>query len=88
MSINFGVDENGHITEQLTAYLAERAKGGAGMILVGGASAHPSGVEAPDLPALWDDACIPAMKKMVEALRPFDTCIGVQIMHGGASMQS
>jgi len=83
MSINFGVDENGHITDQLTAYLAERARGGAGMILVGGASAHPSGVEAPDLPALWDDACIPAMQKMVEALNPFDTCIGVQIMHGG-----
>ena len=38
MSINFGVDENGHVTDQLTGYLAERARGGAGMILVGGCS--------------------------------------------------
>ena len=76
MSINFGVDENGYITEQLTAYLAKRAEGGAGMILVGGASAHPSGVEAPDLPSLWDDGCIPAMKKMVAAIRPFNTLTG------------
>jgi 2,4-dienoyl-CoA reductase-like NADH-dependent reductase (Old Yellow Enzyme family) len=32
MSINFGVDENGYVTEQLTGYLAARARGGAGMI--------------------------------------------------------
>ena len=83
MSINFGVDEKGYVTDQLTGYLAARARGGAGMILVGGGGVHPTGAEAPDLPALWDDGCIPALKKMVEAIRPFDTCFGVQIMHGG-----
>jgi len=83
MSINFGVDENGFVTDQLTAYLAERAKGGAGMILVGGGGVHPTGLELPGLPALWDDACIPALKKMVAAVKPFDTCFGVQLMHGG-----
>ncbi len=34
MSINFGVDEKGHVTDQLTGYLAARAKGGAGMIIL------------------------------------------------------
>ena len=53
MSINFGVDENNHVTDQLTGYLAARAKGGAGMILVGGAGVHPTGLELPGLPALW-----------------------------------
>jgi 2,4-dienoyl-CoA reductase-like NADH-dependent reductase (Old Yellow Enzyme family)/thioredoxin reductase len=83
MSINFGVDENGHVTDQLTAYLAARARGGAGIILVGGGGVHPTGLELPGLPALWDDACIPALKKMVEAVKPFNTCFGVQLMHGG-----
>jgi 2,4-dienoyl-CoA reductase-like NADH-dependent reductase (Old Yellow Enzyme family) len=83
MSINFGVDENGYVTEQLTGYLAARARGGAGMILVGGGGVHPTGLELPGLPALWDDACIPALKKMVETVKPFDTCFGVQLMHGG-----
>jgi 2,4-dienoyl-CoA reductase-like NADH-dependent reductase (Old Yellow Enzyme family)/thioredoxin reductase len=83
MSINFGVDENGFVTDQLTAYLAERAKGGAGMILVGGGGVHPTGLELPGLPALWDDGCVPGLKKMVDAVKPFNTCFGVQLMHGG-----
>lgn len=83
MSINFGVDENGYVTEQLTGYLAARAEGGAGMILVGGGGVHPTGLELPGLPALWDDGCIPALAKMVEAVKPFDTRFGVQLMHGG-----
>ena len=83
MSINFGVDENGYVTDQLTAYLAERAKGGAGMILVGGGGVHPTGLELPGLPALWDDACIPALKKMVATVKAYDTSFGVQLMHGG-----
>ncbi len=83
MSINFGVDENGFVTDQLTAYLAERAKGGAGMSLVGGGGVHPTGLELPGLPALWDDACIPALKRMVDAVKPHGACFGVQLMHGG-----
>ena len=83
MSINFGVDENNYVTDQLTEYLAARAKGGAGMILVGGAGVHPTGLELPSLPALWEDGCIPAMQKMVERVKSFDVCFGVQLMHGG-----
>jgi 2,4-dienoyl-CoA reductase-like NADH-dependent reductase (Old Yellow Enzyme family)/ribulose 1,5-bisphosphate synthetase/thiazole synthase len=83
MSINFGVDENNYVTDQLTGYLAARARGGAGMILVGGGGVHPTGLELPGLPALWEDACIPALKKMVGTVKAFDTCFGVQLMHGG-----
>jgi 2,4-dienoyl-CoA reductase-like NADH-dependent reductase (Old Yellow Enzyme family)/thioredoxin reductase len=83
MSINFGVDENGFVTDQLTAYLAERARGGAGMILVGGGGVHPTGLELPGLPALWEDACIPALKKMVDEVKSHDACFGMQLMHGG-----
>ena len=53
------------------------------MILVGGGGVHPTGLELPGLPALWDDACIPALKKMVDVVKSFDTCFGVQLMHGG-----
>jgi len=83
MSINFGVDENNHVTDQLTGYLAARARGGVGMILVGGAGVHPDGLELPGLPAMWDDGCIEPMKKMVQAIKPYDVRFGVQLMHGG-----
>ena len=83
MSINFGVDADGYVLDQLTQYMVARARGGAGMVLVGGGGIHPSGAELPDLPALWDDGCIPALKKMVAAIRPFDCRLGIQLMHGG-----
>ncbi|MBF0229035.1 MAG: FAD-dependent oxidoreductase [Desulfamplus sp.] len=72
MSINFGVDDKCHVTEQLTQYFVERAKGGVGMMLVGGGSVHPGGQELPDLPVLYEDSCIPSLQKMVKAVREAD----------------
>ena len=83
MSINFGVDDNGCVTDQLTEYLCERARGGAGMILVGGGNVHPAGMELPTLPRLWDDNCIPALKELAARVKKCGAKVGVQIMHGG-----
>ena len=83
MSINFGVDDNGYVTDQLTQYMVARARGGVGMMLVGGGGIHPSGVELPNLPALWDDGCVPALEKMVAAVKPYHCQLGMQLMHGG-----
>ena len=83
MSINFGVDEDKHVTDQLTHYFVARAKGGVGMMLVGGGAVRADGLEAPDLPALWDDACIPALQKMTDAVKYHGVKFGMQLMHGG-----
>ncbi len=83
MSVNFGVDEKGFITDQLTEYFVCRAKGGTGMLIVGGGGVDPVGRELPNLPALWDDASIPAMLKMTKKVKSFGAKFGMQIMHGG-----
>jgi len=83
MSINFGVDDQCHVTDQLIEYFVTRAKGGVGMMLVGGGSVHPGGQELPDLPQMYNDSCIPSLKGMVERVKKYDTCFGVQLMHGG-----
>lgn len=83
MSINFGVDDNCHVTDQLIEYFVARARGGVGMMLVGGGSVHPGGQELPDLPQIYDDACIPSLRTMVTRVKAYDTCFGVQLMHGG-----
>ncbi|MFH2059187.1 MAG: FAD-dependent oxidoreductase [Pseudomonadota bacterium] len=83
MSINFGVDDQCCVTDQLTQYFVQRAKGCVGMMLVGGGSVHPGGQELPDLPQMFDDICIPALKKMVQEVKQYDTLFGVQLMHGG-----
>jgi 2,4-dienoyl-CoA reductase-like NADH-dependent reductase (Old Yellow Enzyme family)/predicted dinucleotide-binding enzyme len=83
MSINFGVDHHCHVTDPLIAYFVERAKGGAGMMLVGGGSVHPGGQELPDLPQMYEDGCIPALRHMVDQVKPYGARFGVQLMHGG-----
>jgi 2,4-dienoyl-CoA reductase-like NADH-dependent reductase (Old Yellow Enzyme family)/NADPH-dependent 2,4-dienoyl-CoA reductase/sulfur reductase-like enzyme len=83
MSINFGVDDKGIIDSQLIEYLVARAQGGVGMMLVGGGGVHPDGVELPNLPALWNDDCIPGLQKLVDAVKPYDCRLGMQLMHGG-----
>jgi 2,4-dienoyl-CoA reductase-like NADH-dependent reductase (Old Yellow Enzyme family)/thioredoxin reductase len=83
MSINFGVDEQGRVTDQLIGYMAARARGGVGMMLVGGGGIDPGGAELPHLPALWDDGCIEGLARMADAIRPFNCRLGMQLMHGG-----
>lgn len=83
MSINFGVDDRGYVTEQLTAYFEERARGGTGLLLVGGGAVHPTGLELPRLPILWEDGCIAACTQMTRAVKARGGCFGMQLMHGG-----
>ena len=47
---------DGVFTDQAVAYYEERAKGGCGLIIIGGTVIHPSAMYSPFLfPGLWDD---------------------------------
>jgi len=83
MGINFGVDDDGYVTDQLIYYFVERAKGGTGMLLVGGAAVHPSGLDLPRLPRIWDDKYISGFRRMTEAVHEYDVRFGIQLLHGG-----
>ena len=83
MSINFGVDDRCRVTDQLIEYLVARARGGVGMMLVGGGGVHPGGQELPDLPQMYRDDCIEPLREMVARVKPHGPLFGVQLMHGG-----
>ena len=83
MSLNFGVDDKGCVTEQHWEYLAARAKGGTGMIVVGGGAVHPSGLDLPRMPPLWSDRFVGSLQKMTEKIHQYDTKFGMQLLHGG-----
>ncbi len=83
MSINFGVDEQGFVTERLWAYLAARARAGTGMISVGGGAVHPDGIDLPRMPRLWDDVYIPVLGRLTAAVKKHGARIGMQLLHGG-----
>lgn len=83
MSVNFGVDEQGFVTEQHIAYLAARARAGTGLIFVGGGAVHPDGLDLPRMPPVWDDRFIPALSALTREIRRHGARIGLQLLHGG-----
>ncbi|VVE42968.1 FAD-dependent oxidoreductase [Pandoraea terrigena] len=69
-----------YITDDLIAYHLERAKGGAGLSIIEGASVHPSSTFAL---SVRDDDAIPHMKRMVAAIAPMGMKLFQQLWHGG-----
>ena len=83
MSVNFGVDEQGFVTERHWAYLAARARAGTGMIVVGGGAVHPDGLDLPKMPPVWDDRFIPGLSRLAAEVKQHGARIGLQLLHGG-----
>lgn len=83
MSVNFGVDERGCVTERHWTYLAARARAGTGMIVVGGGAVHPDGLDLPKMPRLWDDRFIPGFSRLTAEVKQHGARIGLQLLHGG-----
>lgn len=83
MSVNFGVDENGFVTDQHAVYLTLRAKAGTGMIVMGGGAVHPDGLDLPRMPRVWDDRYIPGLSRLTAAVKRYGARIGLQLLHGG-----
>ena len=83
MSVNFGLDENGFVTERHWTYLAARAKAGTGMIVVGGGAVHPDGLDLPKMPRIWDDRFIPGLSRLAAEVKRHGARIGLQLLHGG-----
>ncbi len=83
MSVNFGVDEKGFVTDQHAVYLALRAKAGTGMIVMGGGTVHPDGLDLPRMPRVWDDCYVPALSRLASAVKRHGARIGLQLLHGG-----
>ena len=84
MDPGFGIDENGCVTEQLTAYLLEEARSGTGMIITGAMPVHPLGGSATmRMVHLWDDIVVPSLDEMVKAVHRHDVRFGGQVVHMG-----
>ena len=74
---------DGTPTEDLAAYYAARASGGAGLIVTGSHAMHPSGQMSPNYGRAWDRAAIPAYRRIVDAVHPHGARVFAQLNHGG-----
>jgi len=81
MALNY--TPQGFVTDKFINFYEERAKGGAGVIIVGGAGVEPRGA-GPGMLAIDDDKYIPELKRLTEKVHAYGTKIFVQLYHGGA----
>ncbi len=86
MDPSFGIDDEGKVTEQLTAFLLERARSGPGMMISGAMAVHPTGLADPTtvhMVPVWDDSVLPSLEGLVKAVHRYDIKFGAQLTHCG-----
>jgi mycofactocin system FadH/OYE family oxidoreductase 2 len=78
-----GFGENGYPTERYARYHAEKAKGGAGLVMTfGSCSVHPSTPSNGEI-AAWDDGVVPHLTRMAEMVHEHGALLISQIAHRG-----
>jgi len=74
-------NHDGTVNDREVNFIAERAKGGAGMVTVGGVYPHPLGKGYIGQPGASDDRFIPELRKLAQAIRDHGAKSVCQIMH-------
>ena len=75
--------ENNLPSERQARYLAERAKGGAGLIITEEQSVHPTDHAYEKLVDAWKPEAVPGYRRICRAVHEFETKIFVQLNHNG-----
>ncbi|MCP4750188.1 MAG: FAD-dependent oxidoreductase [Proteobacteria bacterium] len=82
-AMHLGYAENGLVNDKLIRFYQERARGGAGLIIVGGAHVHPLGIGGLHFMAIDDDSYIPGLKALNDAMQEGGAKTSIQLFHAG-----
>ncbi|MBU2499329.1 MAG: FAD-dependent oxidoreductase [Proteobacteria bacterium] len=74
-------NRDGTVNDREVAFIAERAKGGVGLVTVGGAYPHPMGKGYMGQFGANDDKFIPGLKRLADVIRENGAKSACQIMH-------
>ena len=83
MSAGTMLDGDAQPTDEMIAYFVERAKAQPGLMAVGASTVVPQEPPRKTSIALDDDRRIPAIKKLVDAVRAYGPKFGIQLYDGG-----
>lgn len=72
-----------HLVDRQAHYLAERAKGGAGLIIQGSSMVHPTGLAAAGVNEVWSDDSIPSYRLVAATVHDAGGKIFGQLSHLG-----
>lgn len=74
---------DGFATDWHLVHLGSRAAGGVGLILTEACAVSPEGRITPDDLGIWNDAHVPALKKITEFIKAQGSVAGIQLAHAG-----
>ena len=80
-------DENYLPTETQVHCYAERAKGGAGLIVIGGSVIHPNSIIHVGFNIISDERGIPGLRQIAEAVHTYGSLILSQLSHLGTGKE-
>jgi 2,4-dienoyl-CoA reductase (NADPH2) len=85
-AMHTGLSDNGFMTQELIDFYSERAKGGVGLIIIGGCYVSPYGKGLPNMIGIDDDKFIPKLTEFTNAVHKTreDIKLCAQMYHGGA----
>ncbi len=86
-AMHLGYTEGGEVNDRLIDFYARRAKGGAGLIIVGLCSIDDD-AGMPNMITIKDDRYIPGLTRLAEAVQLGGAKVAAQIGHQGASVFS
>lgn len=78
----------GFVTERVTNFYRNIAKGGAGLTIVGCIAVSKDGVGATNVLQLTDERHVEGLKKLFQEIKSYGTVAGVQLIHFGRQTSS
>jgi len=75
-------DISGQVTDRIINYYAERARGGAGLIIIEATCIAPEGKVVVQL-CVYDDSFIPGLRRLARAVQKEGAKVCLQLHHGG-----
>lgn len=82
MVTNFA-SEDGAVTRRMVDYYRERARGGAGLIILEMSNTDPTGKGFPCMLGIYENKFIPGLNELAEAIQSHGACAAIQIGHAG-----
>jgi 2,4-dienoyl-CoA reductase-like NADH-dependent reductase (Old Yellow Enzyme family)/thioredoxin reductase len=80
--------EEGFVTDPLIEFYRERAKGGAGLIIVESAYIDPLGKFARKMPGICEDKFLPGLERLRKAVHSSGAKIAIELFHAGRQTTS
>ena len=87
-AMDLGFTSDGTINDRIINFYRERAKGGVGLIVVGGCYPEINGKVWKSIIGLDRDELIPGLKRLTDTIHRYDVRVAAQLLHAGRSASS